>query len=75
MAVTGDSMQSATYRRDETVDHPRPVDDAAHAQDRHLGVVDDRGGTVDAEHAVVVDGEGTAGQVGGRQGPAARRRS
>ena len=58
------------------VDHPRAVDDAAHAEDRDLRVVDDGGGAVDAEHAVVVHRERAAGEV--RRGEAAlagRRRA
>jgi hypothetical protein len=43
------------------VDHPGPVENAAHAEDRDLGVIDDRGGAVHAEDAVVVQGEGAAG--------------
>ena len=44
------------------VDHPVLVDDAADAQDPDLRVVDDRGGPVHPEHAVVVQREGAAAQ-------------
>ncbi len=49
-----------------SVDGPWPVDDPADAEHRDLGVVDDRGRPVDPEPAVVVEGEGSAGQGGRR---------
>src|SRR4051794_28111133 len=45
-------------RDDRAVHDPRPVEDAAEPEDRHLGMIDDRGTAVDAEAAVVVQGEG-----------------
>ena len=49
------------------VHDPGPFDDPADAQDRHLGRIDDGGRAVHAEHAVIVDGEGPAGEFGGPQ--------
>src|ERR1700761_270292 len=49
---------------DLAVDDPGPVEDAADAEDCHLGMVDDGSRAVDAEDAVVVYGEGAAGQFG-----------
>jgi hypothetical protein len=41
------------------VHRPGTVDEAAETEHRRLGVVEDRGGAVDPEAAVVVEGEGS----------------
>ncbi len=56
---------------DTAVPHPGAVGDAAHPDHRGLGVVQDRRGAVDLEAAVVVQGEGAAGEVLGGERPAA----
>ncbi len=59
-------------RHDRAVDDPRPLDEPADAEDRHLGVVDDRGRAVDAEAAVVVERERRAGELLRARGARAR---
>src|ERR671919_1044233 len=48
-----------------SVDHPGLVDDPTDPEQGGLGVVDDRGGAVDAEDPVVVERDGAAGEVVG----------
>src|SRR6201999_3959122 len=72
--IEGQRQLAHLAHRDLAIDHPRAADEAADAEDGHLGMIDDRGGTVDAEYAVVVDGEGAAGQAGRSQGTVAGRR-
>src|ERR1700744_2968392 len=76
----GQRQLAALAGGDLPADDPGPVEDAADAQDRHFGVVDDGGRAVHAEDAVVVHGEGAAGQLGrgqpagpGRLGPGGER--
>ena len=59
---------------DLAVDHPRPVEDPAEAEDRDLRVVDDRRAAVDVEAAVVVQRERAGGQLLGGRPALARRR-
>src|SRR5207248_9987846 len=61
--------------RETAVDYPRPLPDGADPEDARLGCVDDRVPAVGTEVAVVVDGEGAAGQVArGRRAGAATLR-
>ena len=50
---------------DDMVDDPRTAQDPARAEDGDLGLVDDRRAAVHPEHPVVVEGERTAGELGG----------
>ena len=63
--VEGQRELGDLAHRELTLDHPGLVDDPADAEQRGLGVVDDRRGAVDAEDAVVVQGERAAGEISG----------
>src|ERR1700688_5265548 len=52
---------------DLAVDDPGTPDDPADAQDGHFRVIDDNGRAIYAEHAVIVDRERSARQVGGTE--------
>ena len=65
--VEGEGQLCDHPGHDQAVDDPGAGDDPAEPENRGLGVVDDRRRSVDAEDAVVVDGERAAGQPLRRQ--------